>query len=123
MFTWLFIGLAVWGIYRRINKLIGTQVFKPGWVLVRVAFLLFGMVLVLPRLSHMGNVVFILIGTLIGGGMVYFMVRYTMFWVDGSNVVYKSNPYFGCILLVLMLSRFIYKIPVLLSLTDWLSHS
>lgn len=121
LFSTLFLILFAWGIYRRIQAIVGKRPYNPMKIQIRLVVL--GVALGLLFLTHPLEKATILHGGLGGAAgalFVYIMSKGLRFTKEGDTLYYQINPFLSLFLTGLVLMRILMKLPIFLYLTAWL---
>jgi len=110
----LFGGLIVWSIYRRVRRNIGRQPLRPRRIIVSIViFSLIGLLFIGMSLQQLHLLLGIGGGLLLGVALGFVGLRLTKFETTATGHFYTPNTPIGVGLSVLFIGRLLYRFWVL----------
>jgi hypothetical protein len=105
--------LMIFLVARRIKRSIGFQKFSQPRLIVRIVLLslvtiVFLVTAALHPLSYFSDFG----GALLGLALLYWSVQHSVFELRGTDYFYRTNIWIEIIVVVLFLSRFLYRISI-----------
>jgi len=112
----LFGGLMVWGIYRRVRRNIGRQPLRPRRIIFSIVLFSFlGLLFLAISLTQQPLLLGIGGGLLLGVALGFIGLRLTKFETTEAGHFYTPNTPIGIALSTLLIGRLLYRFWILLN--------
>jgi hypothetical protein len=121
----LILCLIAFGVYRRVRRTVGWQVFRPRSLTIRSVILcVVGVLFLAIGGLHPVSLVSDIVGILLGVALAYVGANLTRYEHRGGRLNYLPNPWLGAIVTVLFLGRLVYRMyPLFTGGTDALQNA
>lgn len=113
------IVLIAFFLYRKVKRSIGFQLYQPRRLIFRIIiFCILSLFVLASCFLHPETFIYISIGTILGLFLVSYAIKHSKFEERNHLFFYRTHLWIESLVLVLFLSRFLYRIIMLIQISN-----